>query len=105
MEPLANPRPILGTIYWPADAHESRWQKWERGGFTAREKRVLMTFIFGDAWQQFCGRGYDHVRLTAFLKTGLAMTVTGKNDHAVVVENWGSLDLEDPSKDLTACCV
>ena len=38
-------------------------------------------------------------------ETGLAMTVTGKNDHAVEVENWGPLALEHPSKDLTACCV
>ena len=53
------------------------------GGFTMREKRILMTWIFGAAWDTFCTKKYDHMRRSAFLKTGALLTMTGKNDKMV----------------------
>ena len=31
------------------------WQKWEKNAMTTREKRVLMTWIFGNAYDELCG--------------------------------------------------
>ena len=53
----------------------------EANKFTAREKRVLMTWVFDGAWDTFCTPKYAYVRKRAFQITGCATTTSGKNDH------------------------
>ena len=68
---------------------ESNWQKWERNGFTSSEKRVLATHIFGESWQEMCGKKFANMRRSAFEKGGCAISASGKNDHLIKVENFG----------------
>jgi hypothetical protein len=62
------------------------WQIWELGKFTAREKRVLMTWVFGNAWTKLTSIEYAHLVRSAFEKTGILQTATGKNDHIITCE-------------------
>jgi hypothetical protein len=36
----------------PPETWEYNWQKWESNRMPAKEKRVLMTWVFGRAWEQ-----------------------------------------------------
>ena len=72
--------------------HETlNWEIWELNKFTMREKRIMVSWIYGDAWEDFCGPKYAHFRRAAFERTGLLMTSTGKNDGQFTAEG-----LEDP---------
>ena len=82
----------------------SRWEKWERNGFTMSEKRILMTHIFASAWEQFSSAKYHHARVSAFVHSGCAITLSGINDHLIEIENLPSdsiqwKQLEDEWKD------
>jgi hypothetical protein len=45
MEQVSNPsEPEANWVY--------NWQKWENNKFSAKDKRVLMTWVFGKAWAQ-----------------------------------------------------
>ena len=45
MEQMSNP--IESEANWVYN-----WQKWENNKFSAKDKRVLMTWVFGKAWAQ-----------------------------------------------------
>ena len=62
--------------------HEGKpnWQVWEENAMTMKEKRILVTWVFGNAWSKLCSDSYKHARVSAFLKTGCLLTVSGVND-------------------------
>ena len=62
------------------------WQVWEQNKISAKEKRILMTWVYGEAWDQFCTPKYDYFRRRAMEKCGLLITESGKNDHQVTAE-------------------
>ena len=77
-------KPYQGQIVF--ESPKQNWEVWEDNKFTMKEKRILMTWIFGDAWQVLCGPKYNHLRFRAFEKCGLCMTMSGKNDGQVISE-------------------
>ena len=60
---------------------ECNWEKWERGGFTASEKRVLSTWIFGEAYESIRSPKAINIRRSAFEKGACAITLSGKGHH------------------------
>ncbi len=81
MEQISNPED-------PVDQQLYNWQKWERNQICARDKRVLMTWIFGRSYEEFAGPKYLHCRQRAFRKTGMHLTTTGRNDAHVSIDNY-----------------
>ena len=76
---------------------ETNWERWEANKITASEKRILMTWVFGESYQELCGPKYKHLRATAFQRGGCALTLTGVNDHTVIPEGFATpLGLELP---------
>ena len=73
----------------PGRPLETNWQVWERNGFSASEKRVMLTWIFGESWEECCSKRMYNQRRAAFEKGGCMITASGKNDHLVKVENHG----------------
>ena len=69
----------------PKHAGKPNWQVWEENAMTMSEKRILVTWVFGYAWSKLCSDKYKHARVSAFLKTGCLLTVSGVNDHCVFV--------------------
>ena len=65
-----------------------------------KEKRILATWIFGEAWDRFTTAQYAHMRLSAFLTTGCGLTLTGKNDHLVTVQGAPSEGLDAASTEI-----
>ena len=75
----------------------TNWERWEANKITASEKRILMTWVFGESYQELCGPKYKKMRATAFQRGGCALTLTGVNDHTVIPEGFASpLELELP---------
>jgi hypothetical protein len=62
------------------------WQVWQSGKVTTSEKRILMTWVYGEAWADFCLPKYDYCRRMAFEKCGMHITKNGKNDDQVTAE-------------------
>ena len=62
------------------------WELWETEKLTAKEKKILIAHIVGEAWLEVCSPKYKRIRTSAFTKTGLAMTLTGSNDNTVICE-------------------
>ena len=59
-----------------------------------KEKRILATWVFGEAWGRFTTAKYARMRLSAFLTTGCGLTLNGKNDHLVTVQGAPSEGLD-----------
>ena len=55
---------------------ELNWEKWERNGFSPKEKRIMCSWVFGDAWDEFCGSKYWAQRRAAFEKGGCLIAST-----------------------------
>ena len=70
---------------------KKNWELWESNKLSMREKRILVTWVFGCAWSRVCGQKFKHARVSAFLKTGLLLTLTGVNDWCVAIPG-----LKDP---------
>ena len=68
---------------------ETNLQKWERNGYAASEKRILVTWVFGEAYEEFGQTKYSNLRRSPFEKGGCAITTSGKNDHLISVDNHG----------------
>ena len=79
METVSNPDD-------PAEAHVYNWQKWERNRIPAKDKRVLMTHVFGRAYNQILAPRYRRFRQSAFGNCGALLTRTGINDDTVIIE-------------------
>ena len=79
METVSNPDD-------PAEAHVYNWQKWERNRIPAKDKRVLMTHVFGRAYNQILDPSYRRFRQSAFGNCGALVTLTGINDDTVIFE-------------------
>ena len=78
-------------VWMERDDEEGRpnWERWEKKKMTMSDKRILMTWIFGDSWSELCGKKYAHFRRAAFEKGGVAVTASGKNAHLIKVDNHG----------------
>jgi hypothetical protein len=71
--------------------------RWETNTLTASAKRIMLTLVYGNAYERLCSPQYDTLRERAFLMTGMLLTLTGENDHVVEFENHhGSLPLSAP---------
>ena len=62
------------------------WDLWEAEKLTAKDKRILVSHIVGESWLEVCGPKYKRIRMSAFTKTGIALTITGSNDNTVICE-------------------
>ena len=76
---------------------EKNYVRFEAGKLTMKEKRILSTFIFAEAWQRFTGPKFQQCRLMAWVHSGAALTTTGKNDWAI--QSPGHLGHVDISSD------
>ena len=90
-------QPYKGKVHFDHEA--KNWEVWEQNKFTMREKRILMTWLFGDAWAQIQLPKYALLRRRAFEKTGLLITKNGKNDGQVIAE--GLKDFQPPLNPLS----
>ena len=71
--------------------------RWQTNSLTATDKRIMLTWVYGNAYERLCSPQYDTLRERAFLMTGMLLTLTGENDHVVEFENHhGSLPLSAP---------
>ena len=82
---------------------KTNWECWEQNIMSAADKRIMVSWLVGEAWMEFQSDRYKRVRAAAFEHTGLAMTLTGKNDNCVSVEGWPEsielFDVEEPFED------
>jgi hypothetical protein len=77
---------------------EKNYEVWDRGKVTASQKRILCTWLFGEAWQTIQGPEFKRLRGSAFWLSGLAMTMTGVNDHGCCPEGFpDAIEMVDPS--------
>ena len=67
----------------PLNPMEKNYVRFEAGKLTMKEQRILSTFIFAEAWEQFTAPKFQHCRLMAWVHSGAAVTTTGKNDWAI----------------------
>ena len=65
---------------------KQNWEKWEANKVTMRQKHILCTFVFGEAWAELCSDKYAWIRHAAFVRAGLLCTLHGKNDECVYIE-------------------
>ncbi len=80
-----------------ADPSETNWRRWDTGKVNCSEKRIMMTWIFGQAWERFTSDKYLSFRVKAFATCGSLLTIDGSGDNLVKVQGWeGSLDLVPP---------
>ena len=82
----------------PVREHIANWKLWESNRMSAREKRILMTYVYGDAYEEFCSPRFLHCRQQAFRMTGLCMDVAGKNDFWIECEGAPDFRPEPPGK-------
>jgi hypothetical protein len=71
----------------------SNMAKWENNKLTASEKRVLATWMYGQAWDRLCTQEYDAFRFEAFSKSGALVCVNDRNDEVAKVLDYGSLNI------------
>ena len=78
---------------WMEDTTDGtpNYVRWEENRLSASDKRIMLTYIYGNAYQMLCSAKYDVLRERAFLKTGMLLTLTGENDHVVELENHHGL--------------
>ena len=74
----------------PIGEQKFNYEVWEQNKITMKEKRALMTWIFGRAYQEFCSARYNYVRAKAFRMTGMHILSSGKNDEHISVEDYPS---------------
>ena len=65
---------------------EKNYVRFEAGKLAMKEKRILSTYIFAEAWQRFTGPKFQQCRLMAWVHSGAALTTTGKNDWKIPSE-------------------
>ena len=65
---------------------KQNWEKWEANKVSQKEKRILCSFVFGEAWAEMCSDKYAWIRHAAFVRAGLLCTLHGKNDECVYIE-------------------
>ena len=69
------------------EAPTKNWEMWEKNKITMREKRILMTHIYGSAWDKMGTKHYAPLIRAAFEKTGVLITRFGKNDNLITCES------------------
>ena len=60
--------------------------RWEQNKMTAKEKRVMCTWVYGEAWETLQKSIHRALRHRAWTSTGLMMTMIGVNDHCAIME-------------------
>ena len=77
----------------------SNWQAWDQRKLSARSKRIMMTWVFGDAYEELRGPKYYEMRRRAFETTGLHIKLTTISDGLAQVEGIdGPLGLVAPDQ-------
>ena len=79
MESVSNPDA-------PRESQKYNWQIWEGNRMKMYEKRILMTWVFGRAWEQLLSSRYRRFRQNAFANCGALLSRTGINDGTVIIE-------------------
>ena len=51
----------------------------------AGEKRTMMTYVWGEAWSEYCGDKYRFHRKDAFVMTGLLLGPTFADDDNKII--------------------
>ena len=78
------------------DEHANLWYGQEKG-FTAKDRRVLITQWAGDAYKKLLSPTYDSFRSRLFQKTGCLMTSDGSDDDKVSPEGLPDYKIPPPS--------
>ena len=86
-----------------ADPAVSNWENWDSEKVSMREKRILSTWVFGEAWEEIQKDVYKDFRYKAWSYSGLACTMSGVNDDAAIgegfLEPFGMVDVDEPFLD------
>ena len=70
----------------PVEVEVLNWELWESNRMTQCQKRVMVTYIFGEAYQSLVSDKYQFARKAAFLRTGLLATTGTHHDDSVFFE-------------------
>ena len=77
------------------DDNADKWFNPELG-FTAKERRILITQWVGDAYNELLGPKYDNLRKRCFEKTCCNMTADGSEDKLITQEGLGNYVVPPP---------
>ena len=75
---------------WLENPENAKLWQGETKGFTAKDRRVLITHWAAQAWKKFVTDEYFQFRQNAWQKTGCMMTADGSEDHLIRPEDLGS---------------
>ena len=78
------------------DENASLWYGQEKG-FSAKDRRVMITQWAGDAYNKLLSPSYDAFRVRLFQKTGALMTADGSDDDKVSPEGLPKYKIPPPS--------
>ena len=64
--------------------------------FSAKERRILITWWAGNAWEKLSAPKYDRLRLSCWQKTGCLITADGSNDDLIKPEGLPNYQVLPP---------
>lgn len=82
---------------WLEDDENSELWYGHSKGFSAKDRRILITRWVGEAWKKFCSAEYDEFRLKCWQKTGCLITADGSDDHLIQPEGLKDYVVPPPS--------
>ena len=77
------------------DNNADRWFCHENP-FSAKERRVLISWWVGNAWQKLNTNDYDKLRLSCWQKTGCLITANGEDDNLIKPEGLPDYSVPPP---------
>ena len=77
------------------DENADHW--YDGKSFSVKERRILISYRAGEAWNQLCQPKYDNLRLKCWASTGCLLTADGCDDHFVKPEGLPSCAVSPPS--------
>ncbi len=66
---------------------EENLDKWEKGGFSASDKRIFVTKWVGIAWDRLHQEGSNDAVKKAFKRTGTTLNPDGSEDHRIKIDS------------------
>jgi hypothetical protein len=72
------------------------YELWEDNILTAKDKRTLITWCMGDAWDRLSTAHYQRLRWTAFQHAGMLVTAVGSNDRTLRCDLNKSIEVVIP---------
>jgi hypothetical protein len=82
---------------WLEDDENSELRFGHERGFSAKDRRILITHWVGQAWKEFCGEKYNSFRLKSWQKTRCLMTADGSEDDLVKPEGLDGYEIPPPA--------